>query len=329
MAGALLRFTDSANGHHFEVTTDSNGKFAYIAVEPARYRLQVYRARHQQVTFPDFFLEWSHQPLLIEINLQKNTVAVTRQVILAESFGTEEPALATPEDKDVAKARAINAQLAAAKAYLEAGDWDRALSAAKAATEIDPNRDLPWAWLANIDCDEGAHSPTTGTSLLERCVQNYQYAIALTPNATYYNNLGVAYSSLKDWKNAASNFRAAIQLNPEHAGLYHQNLGAALMNLAQALPNTEALPSVQTALSEFSLAAAATPPVSEAYYWLGLCQLRLAAAEVPGGSYKLAGESFRRYLQLAPGGQYAEQARTMVAGLQDFAVGAGHSDPKP
>lgn len=329
MEGAALRFTDPTNGRHFEVTSGSDGKFAYIAVEPAHYRLDVYRTRHQQVTFPGVHLEWSHEPLLVEINLQKNAVTVTRQVMLAESFGTEQPALAAPEGRDAAAARAINQQIAAAKAFMDAGDWEHAIAAAKAATEIDPSRDLPWAWLANVYCGEAAHTTVPVDSLLQNCVQNYKYAITIAPDPTYYNNLGAAYSSLKSWKEAAENFRAAAQLNPDRASLYHQNLGAALLNQSESLPDSEALPTLQLALTEFSSAVANPPPVSEAYYWMGLCQLRLAAAEISGSSYKLADDAFRRYLELAPGGTYAAKARAMLDGLQEFATGTWHAGSKP
>jgi len=329
LAGASLRFTDPANGRHFEVNTGPDGKFTYIAAEPSHYRLDIYRARHQQVTFPGIHLEWSHQPLLVEINLQKNSVRVTRQVILAESFTSEQPALATPEGKDAAIALAINKQIAAAKVFMDAGDWDRALSAAKAATEIDPTRDLPWAWLANVFCEEAAHTTGPVESMLQSCVQNYRYAIAIAPNATYYNNLGAAYSALKNWKDAADNFRTAARLNPDHAALYHKNLGAAILNYAESQPNNDALATMQEALAEFLLAAAATPPVPEAFYWVGLCHLRLAAADVPGSSYKLADQSFRRYLQLSPAGPYATQAQAMVQGLQTLFAGSRPADSNP
>ena len=329
LAGASLRFTDPANGRHFDVTTGPDGKFTYIAVEPSHYRLDIYRSRHQAVTFPGVFLEWSHQPLLLEINLQKNSVTVTRQAILAESFATEQPAVAIPESTDAAKALAINKQLAAARAYMDAGDWDSALSAARAATEIDPARDLPWAWLANVFCEEAAHTKGPVESMLQSCVQNYRYAMAIAPNSTYYNNLGAAYSALKNWEDAAKNFRTAAQLNPDHAALYHQNLGAALMNQAESQSNSEALLTMQAAIAEFSQASTAIPPVSEAYYWVGLCHLRLAAAEVEGSSYKLADQSFRRYLQLAPGGAYAADAQAMLQGLQEFSSAARPASSKP
>ena len=321
MAGAVLRFTDPANGRHFEVRSNVEGRFSYIAVEPSRYRLDVLRDRKPQASFASVDLQWSSHPLLMEISLQHNSVRVTRQVLLAEAFQTESPpfALTSPPNTDEAIVRAINQQLAAARAYMDAENWENARAAAKAATEIDPKRDLPWAWLANVYCAEASRTTAPAGSLLQNCIQNYKYAIAIAPNATYYNNLGTAYCSMKHWKEAAENFSAAEQLNPDH-GLYHQNLGAALLKQAEALPNGDTRETLKLAADAFSRAAAATPPIPEAYYWKGLCQLRLAALDAPGASYKLADESLQHYLQLAPGGHYASEACTMVEGLKDLAV---------
>ena len=165
--------------------------------------------------------------------------------------------------------------------------------------------------------------------MLQSCIQNYKYAIAIAPNATYYNNLGAAYSAMKQWEDAAGNFRAAIQVNPDHAALYHKNLGGTLLKQAESVSDRDTLKTLQLAEQEFSLAAAASPPVAEAYYWKGLCQLRLAASEVPGSSYRMADESLRHYLQLSPHGQYASQARAMSDGLQDLAAAAGKTASKP
>lgn len=323
VAGAVLRFTDPANGRHFEVTSNAEGRFNYVAVEPSHYRLEFFRNRHQQVSFPDVYLEWSSHPLLVEVNLQKHSVKVTRQVMLAETLGSEQPApaIAVPDNADAAIVRAINEKIAADKIFMDAGDWDNALTAAREATEIDPKRDLPWAWRAKVFCEEASSHTTAPTdSMLQSCMQYYKYAIAIAPKAAYYNNLGAACSARKQWKEAADNFGAAIQLNPGHAALYHKNLGATLLKQAESLSDPEALKTLRLATDEFSLAAAASPPVAEAYYWMGLCQLRLAASEVPGSTYKLADESFRHYLQIAPSGQYAAQASAMLEGLADLAL---------
>jgi tetratricopeptide (TPR) repeat protein len=327
LAGAVLRFTDPANGRHFEVTSNAEGRFTYIAVEPSRYRLDILRNRKQLASFAGVDLQWSSHPLLVEISLQHNSVKVTRQALLAEAFQTEppSPAITAATSTDAAMVRAINQQIAATKAFMDAENWEGARAAAKAATEIDPKRDLPWAWLADAFCEQASHATEPADSLLQNCIQNYKHAIAIAPNATYYNNLGAAYSAMKQWKEAAENFRAAENLNPDRA-LYYQNLGAALLKQADALPNSDAQETLQSATEAFSVAAAATPPIAEAYYWKGLCQLRLAAMDAPGSAYKLAEESLQHYLQLAPGGQYSSQARAMVEGIKDLAV-VGHVKP--
>ncbi len=327
LAGAVLRFTDPANGRHFEVTSNAEGRFTYIAVEPSRYRLDILRNRKQVASFAGVDLQWSSHPLLMEISLQHNSVKVTRQALLAEAFQTEPPlpAIAAAPNTDAAMVRAINQQIAATKAFMDAENWEGARAAAKAATEIDPKRDLPWAWLANVFCEQASHATERADSLLQNCTQNYKRAIAIAPSATYYNNLGAAYSAMKQWKEAAENFRAAEKLSPDRA-LYHQNFGAALLKQADSLPNSDAQETLQSATEAFSAAAAATPPIPEAYYWKGLCQLRLAAMDAPGSAYKLAEESLQHYLQRAPGGQYSSQARAMVEGIKDLAF-VGHVKP--
>ncbi len=331
MAGAVLRFTDPATGRHFEVTSNSEGRFTYIAVEPSRYRLDVIRDRKQQVSFANVDLQWSSHPLLIEINLQLNSVKVTRQVLLAESFQTESPPseITSPPNTDKTIADAINQQIAAAKAFMDAENWEGARAAAEAATAIDPKRDLPWAWLASVYCQQASHATVPADSLLQNCIRYYKYAIAIAPSATYYNNLGTAYTSMKQWREAADNFRTAGQISPDHAGLYHKNLGAALLKQAESGPADDTQETLQLAADAFSLAAAAVPPIAEAYYWKGLCQLRLAALGAPGSTYKSTGESFQHYLQLAPKGQYAAEARAMVDGLKDVPADAGSVSPLP
>jgi tetratricopeptide (TPR) repeat protein len=250
--------------------------------------------------------------------------------MLAEAFGSELPAsaLVVPDNGDATAALAINRQIAAAQAFMQAGDWPNAEAAAKAATEIDPKRDLPWAWLANVYCEEASHASASADSLRRSCIQNYKFAIAIASNATYFNNLGAAYSALNQWHDAAENFRAAAQLNPDHAALYHQNLGTALLKQAEALPDGDSAKTLQSAAEEFSLAAASIPSISEANYWKGLCQLRLTALNTPGVTYAMAGESFQRYLRVAPDGRYASGARAMLEGLDSFRSSTVQTDVK-
>ena len=316
LPGAVFRFTNPANGKSFEITSNPEGRFTYIAVEPAHYRLDVIRARHQPVTFADVYLEWSSRPLLLDIDLRSHSVRVTRQIMLAETLGTEPPASALPSSgsPDAAIARAINEKIAAAAAFMAAGDWDSALTAAKAATEIDPNRDLPWAWLGNVYCSEAQHTTPPPASLLNNCIQQYKHAIAIAPSSTYFNNVGVAYAAMNRWEDAAENFRAALLANPDHAALYHLNLGSALLKQSESSSDTP-IALLESARREFLAAASSTPAINDAYYWKGLCELRLAAGGGEAVTFDMARDSFARYLHLDTSGRYATEARTMLEGL--------------
>jgi tetratricopeptide (TPR) repeat protein len=330
-AGAVLRFTDPANGKYFEVTTNLEGRFTYIAVAPSHYRLDVLRAKQQTRTFPDIYLEWSSRPLLLDVDLHNQSVKVTRQVLVAESFGAElpAPAVPVPDTSDADVARAINDKIAAIQNYIAKQDWDNALSAAKSATEINPKRDLPWAWLANVYCSEAQHSASTSAATLQNCIHYYKEAVSRTPSPAYFNNLGVAYSSLQEWDKAAENFRAAIQVSPENTALYRANLGAALLKKSEGSDKPKNIEALQSAEKEFSQAAVAVHALNETYYWKGLCELRLAALEVPGFSYPMAGESFARYLQLVPNGPYASEARDLVEGLESTKLRQTNTSAKP
>lgn len=316
LPGAILRFTNPANGKSFEITSNPEGRFTYIAVEPAHYRLDVIRARHQPVTFADIYLEWSSRPLLLDIDLRSHSVRVTREVMLAETLGTEPPASALPNSgsQDTAIARDINEKIASAAAFMAAGAWDSALTAAKAATEIGPNRDLPWAWLGNVYCSEAQHTTPPPVSSLNNCIQQYKRAIAIAPSSTYFNNVGVAYAGMNHWEDAAENFRAALLANPDHAALYHLNLGSALLKRSESTSDTP-IALLESARREFSAAASDTPAINDAYYWKGLCELRLAAAGGQAVTFDMARDSFARYLHLDASGRYATEARTMLEGL--------------
>jgi len=309
LARAVLRFIDPANGRHFEITTDAEGHFTYIAVQPSHYRLEILRARHQPVIFPEIYLDWSARPLLVDIDLRKHSAQVTRQVILAETYGSElsAPSLPVSDPHTDEATRQINEKLAAASRFME---------------------DLAWAWLANIYCEEARHELEHSATTLENCVRNYQTAIAISPQATYFNNLGAAYSLLNDWPAAADQFRSALKVSPDRVALYHLNLGSALLKQSEVQASSGASELLQSAAQEFATAANSTPPLSESYYWKGLCELRLSGMQVPGFTFAQARDSFALYLQLVPAGPYASDSRAMLEGLAAPQAGAD-SVPKP
>ena len=321
LTGTVVHFGDPKNGKYFDVRTDSAGRFFYIAAQPSIYTLLVKRGRRPPVIFEDVDIQWSSQPLQLEVNLERNAVTVTRKTMLPEFFRQDETqaVLLAQGNGDQATIAAINQHLAAAKQLSDQGDWQGAIRALWNATEIDPNRDLPWALLGAAYYTAATHAAEDSQALLEKCVTSYQKAIAIVPSAAYHNNLGNAYVKLKQYDDAVEQYREAEVLNPDQSSLYEQNVGMALVEEAQARPSDSALELLQRALEAFNQVTAVETKNAEIFYWKGICRLRLAANGLD--SYKDVAEEFRSYLKLAPHGRFASDVEAMLRALSS--VGAG------
>ncbi|MGB8771298.1 MAG: tetratricopeptide repeat protein [Candidatus Korobacteraceae bacterium] len=315
LTGTVIHFTDPANGKSFQVRTDSAGRFFYIAAQPSVYTLLIKRGRRPPVIFEDVDIPWSSQPLLLDVNLERSTVTVTRKTLLPEFFRQpdSQSALLAQGSGDQATVAAINQQLTAAKQFSDRGDWQAAIHALWNAIEIDPKRDLPWALLGAVYYAEATHSKDGGKAQLEQCVTSYQKAIAIAPMSAYYNNLGNAYVKLKRYDDAVEQYRQAELLNPEQSSLYQQNIGMVLVEEAQSDPGSSAIELLERATQAFSQVSPAETKNAEVFYWKGICQLRLAANGL--GSYKDVAEEFQNYLKLAPDGRFSAEVQAMLKAL--------------
>ncbi len=321
LAGTVVHFTDPKNGKYFDVRTDSAGKFFYIAAQPSIYTLLIKRDRRPPVIFDDVDIQWSSQPLQLEVNLERNTVTITRKTMLPEFFRQDETqaALLSQGRSDQATVAAINQQLAAAKQLSDQGDWQGAIRDIWNAIEIDPHHDLPWALLGAAYYDAATHTAEDSQALLEKCVTSYQKAIAIAPVATYCNNLGNAFAKLRQYDDAIEQYRQAELLNPNQSSLYQQNVGMALVEEAQARPSDSALELLQRALEAFGQVREVEAKNAEVFYWKGICQLRLAANG--RGSYEDVAAEFQSYLTLAPQGRFAADVEAMLKALPSVEKG--------
>jgi len=151
-------------------------------------------------------------------------------------------------------------------------------------------------------------------------------------------NIGAVYMKKKDYDNAEIAFKKAIEINPNsseaylglsnvynvqkkfdqaaEAGTMAQKLGAAggaaggnasaTFNQGVIAWNAGKIPEAQKL---FEQAVAADPKMAEAHYWLGM-------ANVNQGKLPEAAKSFEEYLKLDASGQYAEQAKGMLAAIK-------------
>jgi tetratricopeptide (TPR) repeat protein len=227
--------------------------------------------------------------------------------------------------------KGLNEKLAAAKASADTGDFDTAAKTMSDATQLDPNRDLLWAKLGDYTLSAASKQTDAAakTKGFDDAVADYQKAVDLkqknmdadpknkTPDATkalaqYYNNLGKALATDGKTDGAVKAYTQAAQLDPAGAGMYYFNLGGTLTN-ANTKNDSEMR---KAAVDAFDKAITADPNRADAYYWKGTNLIGMATLQgdkmvAPPGT----AEAFQKYLDLAPTGPHAEEAKAMLEGL--------------
>jgi tetratricopeptide (TPR) repeat protein len=122
--------------------------------------------------------------------------------------------------------------------------------------------------------------------------------------AGYYNNLGEALGRAGKIPDAVKAYNQAAQTNPEGAAGYYYNAGAVLTNIGR----------IDDANAAFDKAIAADPTRAEAYYQKGV---NLMGKETLQGDKAIPApgtvEAFQKYLELAPSGPNAQNAKDMLA----------------
>ena len=154
----------------------------------------------------------------------------------------------------------------------------------------------------------------SGSQPQQSAPQGQQGGASATANvklAAYYDNLGAAAARLGKTEEAANAYRQAAELDPAGASNHYFNLGAVLTNSA-----TDQNAKKQAA-EAFDKAIAADPNKAEAYYWKGTNLMALATSDSQGKIKAPDGtaEAFQKYLELQPNGSHAEEAKQMLAAL--------------
>jgi Tfp pilus assembly protein PilF len=167
-------------------------------------------------------------------------------------------------------------------------------------------------------------------------IQKFNEAATIAPTCyDCYYNIGFAYSQKKDEKQAEAAWLKAIEIKPDYAEalnalatLYNNQKrfddAAAMSQKAAAAGgmsggNADAIYNqgiilwnqgkTAEAKEKFAEAIKANPNHAESHYQLGMAQLN--AGDIPG-----AIASFEKYLELAPSGQFATQAKGILSQLK-------------
>ncbi|HUU33398.1 MAG TPA: tetratricopeptide repeat protein [Vicinamibacterales bacterium] len=180
--------------------------------------------------------------------------------------------------------------------------------------------------------DEGVTASRAGD--YDTAIAKFQAALALQPNCHQcYFNMGYAYAQMQDEQRAEETWKKALDLQADHAEtlnslatLYNNQkrfdeAAAMSARAAASAPagNSDAIYNqgiilwnagkIAEAKVKFEEAVAANPASADAHFQLGMALLN-------EGKVPEAVSSFEQYMKLDPTGQFAGQAKAMLAQLK-------------
>jgi tetratricopeptide (TPR) repeat protein len=222
---------------------------------------------------------------------------------------------------------------------LDAVDVNFSLRAGGAGGEMSAEeRKKAEARIANIRAAFDAGVALTNEGKYDEAIAKYNEVLKEAPKcAECYTNIAAVHMRKKEWDQAEGMYKKVLEINPNSSDAYNglasvynaqkkfdqaaeasaqaQKLGAASPGGASASAvfnqgviawNASKIPDAKKAFEE---AIKLDPKLADAHYWLGMANLN-------EGKMPDAAKSFEEYLKLAPTGQYAEQAKGILAQIK-------------
>jgi tetratricopeptide (TPR) repeat protein len=236
----------------------------------------------------------------------------------------------------VAQPQDIDAIVQSGRAYLESGEYDKAISELEGAIEQAGGDIDAHFLLGQLYSQDGQ---------LEKAADEFRKVLELNPeHAAAHHNLGVTYYQLQDLQSAIYELETALEIEPDDPDTHYQ-LGATYLTLAvsgstsapavdpeflsqateafnAALELREGMPEALIGLGNVSIqqgdfesaietlqqAIESLPDSREAYYGL-------AEAYAQSGNIDKACETYKHFLTLDPPANWRAQAEQIMAAL--------------
>ena len=328
IVGATVRWANVENGRKYELKTNSKGEYFSLGIASGKYTATLFQDGKELFHVNGLIIELDE--VVQDFDLKKEmSAAAVGQGLTPEQAKQQAETQATAAKENMT-IKALNDKLSAAKQAADAGDFDTATKTLTEATTMDPSKDLLWAKLGDYTLSGAAKQTDAAakSKAYDDAYTDYQKAIDLkqkalgaetskSPDATkvlasYYNNMGKAAATDGKTEEAVKAYNQAAQLDPASAGMYYFNLGGTLTNA-----NLKNDPEMRKAAVEaFDKAIAADPNKADSYYWKGTNLIGAATLQgdkmvAPPGT----AEAFQKYLELAPTGPHAEEAKAMLSAV--------------
>jgi tetratricopeptide (TPR) repeat protein len=327
-ADAVVVWVNTDNGQKYTLKTNKKGEYFSLGITPGTYTITLYKnaddlkANKETDHVKGFHVQIDENTVDFDVKKEQENAA-KGQGLSPEQLKQMQEAQAK-QAKEGSTVKTLNEKLLAAKAASDAGDFDGAIAILTEANQIDATRDLVWFKLG--DAYRLSAPKQTDTAEKQKrfgeAADSYQKAIELKqdaikngkdkdPNATknlaaYYNNMADSYNRAGKIDDAVKTYELAAQADPGATAQSYFNIGAVLTNAGRA----------DEANAAFDKCIAADPTRAEAYYQKGLNLMAKATLQgektVPAPGTV---EAFQKYLEVAPTGPNAQNAKDMLASL--------------
>jgi len=151
----------------------------------------------------------------------------------------------------------------------------------------------------------------------EEAVEAYQRAITLKPTeAGYYNNLGNVLAKTGKIPEAGAAYAKSAELDPPNAAQAWRNFGIVLYTANR----------VKDAVDPLKKATTMDPNNPDGWYLLGASMLATMESKQVGDKINFVVqpgtvEAYQKYLELAPSGRFANDARAALSALEGMGAG--------
>jgi tetratricopeptide (TPR) repeat protein len=288
--GAKIVLYNQQTNRSLETKTKKNGEYIQVGLSPGKYKITASKGELSQAQDIDIHLEMAN----LDFKLTPGGGG--------GAMSKEEVAKAKAKAESATKSFNEGVELS------NAGKSDEAIVKFNEVIAAMPNC---------AECYANIGTVQTRAKKFEEAEAAYKKAIELKPDfAEAYNGLANLYNTEKKFDLAAEASKKAMELSSAApagaagaAGAPAAGAGqnaAAVFNQGVILWNAGKIPEAKT---QFEAAVKADPNMAEAHYWLGMALLN-------GGDTAGAKPKFEAYLKLAPTGQYAETAKSIVASIK-------------
>jgi tetratricopeptide (TPR) repeat protein len=283
--GAKITLLNQQTNRTLETKTNKKGEYIQVGLAPGKYRISAAKDALSDTIDVDIRLEMATHDFTLGAGGAKAGAGVSK----------EEAAKAR------AKADAATKTFNDGVALSNDGKSDEAIAKFQEVIVAIPNC---------VECYANIGTVHTRTKKYDEAEAAFKKAIELKPDfAEAYNGLANLYNATKKFDLAAEASKKALELNsaaPGGAGAAGGASASAVFNQGVILWNAQKIPEAK---AQFEAAVKLDPNMADAHYWLGMALLN-------GGDMAGAKPKFEAYLKLAPTGQYADQAKAIVATIK-------------